>query len=280
MRAHPLFDLITQRLHGGRNLVVLTGAGISAESGIPTFRGDDGFWTRGSRNYRPEELATWATFVAEPEVVWPWYLWRLACCRGSQPNAGHRALVAMDSLLQDQFLRVTQNVDGLHSRAGSPENRTFHIHGNLERMRCADACSTRTWAVPAALRTFSKGDSIQPDDAPHLRCPTCGGWARPHVLWFDECYDERWFRFDSTMRAAAAAEVLVIVGGSGSTNLPIQMATNALNTGALVVELNVAESGFTPYAEASDGGLVTGPSGTTLPQLLAALRESMALHGG
>lgn len=266
-----LFAQIAQRLGSSGNLVALTGAGISAESGIPTFRGDDGFWTRGSRNYRPEELATWRTFAAEPDLVWPWYLWRLAKCRESRPNGGHAALVQVDAAFSDRFVLVTQNVDGLHSRAGSPEDRTFHIHGNLELMRCSKPCSRRTWPVPPALRRFSKGDAIRPDDEPHLRCPRCGAWARPHVLWFDECYDEQWYRYHSSMRAAANADVLLIVGTSGATNLPMQMAAVALQRGAVVVEFNLAPSSFTPYAEASGGGLVVGPAGETLPRLVETL---------
>lgn len=266
-----LFERIAQRIGDGGELVALTGAGISAESGIPTFRGDDGFWTRGSTNYRPEELATWRTFASDPELVWPWYLWRLARCRDAQPNPGHTALVDMDEALGNRFTLVTQNVDGLHSRAGSPEHRSYHIHGNLERMRCSAECNANTWPVPDALRVFAKGDAITPADEPLLRCPSCDAWARPHVLWFDECYDEKWFRYRSSMSAAMAADVLLVVGTSGSTNLPMQMASQALRSKALIVEINLRESAFSDYAVQSGGGLVTGPAGTLLPKLARRL---------
>ena len=266
-----LFRQITDRLGQSGKLVVLTGAGVSAESGIPTFRGDDGFWTMGSRNYRPEELATWSTFAADPELVWPWYLYRLGRCREALPNAGHHALVEMDKLLGDRFLLVTQNVDGLHRLAGSPDARTFHIHGDLERMRCGRDCTQRTWPVPDGLRTFQRGDSIEARDGEYLHCPDCGAVARPHVLWFDESYDETWFRFYSSMAAAKSADVLLIVGTSGATNLPTQMVALARQNGALIVELNLERSAFTAHAEDSGGGLLIGPAGDSLPALLDTL---------
>src|SRR5258707_520163 len=112
------------------NVIVLPGAGVSAESGIPTFRGKDGYWTIGTRDYHPQELATHAAFETMPWDVWAWYLYRRGVCRAAQPNAGHAAIVRWDATLGDRFALVTQNVDGLHPRAGSPPARTFAIHGD------------------------------------------------------------------------------------------------------------------------------------------------------
>lgn len=267
-----LIDAAVARLQEkGGLLVALTGAGISAESGIPTFRGADGFWTRGSTHYQPEELATRAAFVAEPDVVLPWYLWRLGKCRQARPNAGHHAIVAMEHELGARFQLVTQNVDGLHGRAGSDRERAFHIHGELERMRCSAECSRRTWPVPDGLRVFAKGDELEASERPLLECPDCGAWARPHVLWFDEYYDEQWFRFDSTMRAAANATVLLVVGTAGATNLPMQMARLAFTSGALLIEVNLERTPFTAMAERSAGGLIIGRSGEVLPRIAGRL---------
>ncbi|MEM9195817.1 MAG: Sir2 family NAD-dependent protein deacetylase, partial [Myxococcota bacterium] len=116
-------------------VVFLTGAGISAESGIPTFRGEEGYWRVGSQNYHPQEMATRAAFRAMPDEVWAWYLYRRSVCRAADPNAAHRAVADLDSALGDGFLLVTQNVDGLHLRAGSPLERTYQIHGNIDYMR-------------------------------------------------------------------------------------------------------------------------------------------------
>src|SRR6185312_3235449 len=112
-------------------IVVLTGAGVSAESGIPTFRGKEGYWTVGSREYHPQELATHAAFTRMPWDVWAWYLHRRAVCRRAEPNAAHHALARLPCDL------ITQNVDGLHRRAGS---RPYAIHGDIDHMRCADDC--------------------------------------------------------------------------------------------------------------------------------------------
>ena len=121
------------------------------------------------------------------------------------------------------------------------------------------------------LRTFQRGDSIEARDGEYLHCPDCGAVARPHVLWFDESYDEAWFRFYSSMAAAKSADVLLIVGTSGATNLPNQMVALARQNGALIVELNLERSAFTAHAEDSGGGLLIGPAGDALPALLGAL---------
>src|SRR5919205_1139494 len=116
-------------------VIALTGAGISAESGIPTFRGKEGYWVVGPKNYMPLEM-----FERSPEEVWRWYLYRFGVCRGAQPNAGHRALVALERALGDRFHLVTQNIDGLHLRAGATPARTSCIHGDAAFVRCADGC--------------------------------------------------------------------------------------------------------------------------------------------
>src|SRR5512144_3067857 len=126
------------------NVVALTGAGISAESGIPTFRGAEGYWVVGSRNYMPQEMATRAMFERDPAEVWRWYLYRFGVCKDARPNDGHRALAALERALGDAFALVTQNIDGLHVRAGSSRERTFEIHGDAGLVRCADECLVGT----------------------------------------------------------------------------------------------------------------------------------------
>ncbi|NOS74904.1 MAG: RNA polymerase subunit sigma, partial [Methyloglobulus sp.] len=115
----------------GELITVLTGAGVSAESGIPTFRGEEGYWTVGSRNYQPSEIATQAMFQRNPKEVWKWFLYRRGICEDALPNPGHLAIVKMEKLLGSRFRLVTQNVDGLHLRAGSNIDRTYQVHGNL-----------------------------------------------------------------------------------------------------------------------------------------------------
>src|SRR6266540_4378744 len=129
-------------------VVALTGAGISAESGIPTFRGSEGYWVVGSRNYMPQEMATHEMFCRAPEEVWRWYLYRFGVCKYAQPNAGHRALVALDHVLGDRFHLVTQNIDGLHLRTGGTPARTSCIHGDASFVRCAGSCAEGKLALP------------------------------------------------------------------------------------------------------------------------------------
>jgi NAD-dependent deacetylase len=255
--------------------VVVTGAGVSAESGIPTFRGEEGYWTVGSRVYHPQELATHAAFRRMPEEVWRWYLYRLGVCRAAAPNPAHVALVELERALGDRFLLVTQNVDGLHLRAGSSRDRTYQIHGNIHFMRCAGAHGDEVVEIPAEVPGLEPADPL-PDSARELlRCARCEGWARPHVLWFDEYYDEEAYRFESSLRAAAAASVLVTAGTSGNTNLPNQMVAIARRAGALLIDINPEENPFGRVAAAADGRLLRGSASQELPRLLAAVTSAL-----
>ena len=223
----------------GRHLTVLTGAGISAESGIPTFRGKDGFWTVGSREYHPQEMATLQMFQKHPGAVWQWYLYRMGMCRSAEPNNGHRAVAAMESRLGDRFALVTQNVDNLHLRAGNSPRRTFEIHGNVFYTRCAYSCTDRLFPLPGEVRPKAREEAIPPEEMVHLSCPACGGWTRPHVLWFDEAYNEHYFRFESTLRLAMSTDLLMVVGTSGATNLPNQVVQIAHRRGVPILDINV-----------------------------------------
>ena len=237
-----------------KHITVLTGAGISAESGIPTFRGPEGYWTVGSRDYHPQEMATYDMYRRQPDEVWKWYLYRLDVCSNAEPNAGHRALVAMEKQLGDRFSLITQNVDNLHLRAGNSEKRTFQIHGNIRFMRCSDECRMKLYPLPQGLFPRKKNQSLSASDKEHLSCPDCGKRTRPHVLWFDECYDEHYFRFESAMGIAAATDLLIIAGTSGTTTLPNHIATIVSQKGGCIIDINIEESPFSQLAMDSRGG--------------------------
>ena len=271
-----LFEALEKGLHGGQRLTVMSGAGISAESGIPTFRGPEGYWTVGAQVYHPQEMATWAMFERAPDRVWQWYLYRMGVCRRAAPNDGHRAVVRLEKLLSDRFVLITQNVDGLHLRAGSSPERTYQIHGNVFYMRCAQACSTRVYPLPPELPAKMPGESLTADEAGRLRCPRCGGWTRPHVLWFDETYNEVHFRFESALAAAAATGVLIVVGTSGATNLPNQVARTVKTRGGLIIDVNIEANVFTRLALAGGGGFfLRQPSATALPALADAVARAL-----
>jgi NAD-dependent deacetylase len=254
----------------GGNVVVLTGAGVSAESGIPTFRGKEGYWTVGSREYHPQELATHEAFEAMPWDVWAWYLYRRGVCRGAAPNAAHEALVRWDRELGARFALITQNVDGLHRRAGSPEGRMFPIHGDIGLMRCARECCLDRTPIPDAVPALGKGEAVAEAHKALLVCPRCHGLTRPHVLWFDETYDEPRFFFDTSRRLASHARLLVVIGTSAQTNLPWQVVTLAARAGATIVDINVEDNPFGEIASAS-GGTLRGPAAGILPTLVDAL---------
>jgi NAD-dependent deacetylase len=257
---------------GGTGLVlVLTGAGISAESGIPTFRGKEGFWTVGSRNYHPQEMATQEAFRRMPTEVWRWYLWRRSVCRGARPNAGHLALVELERALGDRFRLVTQNVDGLHLRAGNSRARTYQIHGNIDFMRCARTCTIELDPIPDAFDLREKDTPLGDDERARLRCPRCGGPSRPHVLWFDEYYDEPLFMAESAMAAARRADLLVVVGTAGATNLPLQIAAMVTRCLRPIVDINPEDNPFAQLAAENDGFVVRGTAVEQLPPIVAAI---------
>jgi NAD-dependent deacetylase len=257
-------------------VTVLTGAGISAASGIPTFRGPEGYWTVGAREYTPQQMATRAMFSRAPEHVWSWYLHRLGVCRAAEPNVAHLAIVDLERALGDRFLLITQNVDGLHLRAGTTPARTYAVHGELEWVRCARPCADARRPMPAAVAVGRRGEGLTDDDRRALTCPRCGAWLRPHVLWFDESYDEPLFRFDSALRAAANTSLLLTVGTSGATTLPALVAQRAAGAGATLLDVNPVDNPFAQLARRSGGTATTMPATAAVPAL--AERITRAAH--
>lgn len=267
-----LKELLDRGLEGEGPIVLLTGAGISAESGIPTFRGEDGYWTVGSENYHPTEMATRAAFTRMPDEVWRWYLYRRSICRRADPNPAHLACADLEEALGDRFLLLTQNVDGLHLRAGNGLERTYQIHGNIDYLRCGDD--------PASLRPipleigvgWTRDTPFTEEARALLSCCDGGRLSRPHVLWFDECYDEALFRFQSSITAAAAASLLIVIGTSGSTNLPMQVGAIVARRGAPMIVINRDPSPFSRFAEESGAGFfVQGKAGDHLPPMVEYL---------
>jgi len=265
-----LRQTLSRLITGGGRVLALTGAGISAESGIPTFRGPEGYWRVGSRNYRPEELATFAAFSQMPDEIWGWYLHRRSLCYGAQPNSAHLALAHLERELAERFVLVTQNVDGLHLRAGNSRERSYEIHGNLDFTRCSAECGAGIRSLPAGLGTDWPKDLIPTGaDQKYLCCRDCGAWLRPHVLWFDECYDEEHYRWQSSMAAVETADLLLVIGTSGATNLPMQIVQGASRRKIPILVVNADPSPFAAIAEASEFGVfLQGPAGTWLPPLV------------
>jgi NAD-dependent deacetylase len=259
-------------------VTVLTGAGISAASGIPTFRGPEGYWTVGAQEFTPQQLATRAMFARAPDDVWAWYLYRLGVCRTAEPNAAHHAVVRLEQALGDRFLLITQNVDGLHLRAGNTPQRTFPVHGEIEWARCAADCTIDRVPIPEDVATKQRGEPLTDDDRAALRCTGCGARLRPHVLWFDETYDEPRFHFDSALRAAAETALLVIVGTSGTTTLPALVAERAAATGATIVDVNPENNPFGDLAERTGGAVIRRPATDALPDLVDLVGTRHARH--
>ncbi|HSJ05439.1 MAG TPA: NAD-dependent deacylase [Longimicrobiales bacterium] len=227
-------------LSTARHIVALTGAGISKDSGLPTFReAQTGLWAR----YRPEDLATPEAFARQPDVVWRWYAWRRSLVEAAVPNAGHVALAAMQRAAA-AFTLVTQNVDGLHRRAGSTD--AIELHGDITRIRCS-ACGL-------VHRRHGPGEPP--------RCDACGGHLRPDVVWFGEMLPE-----DALRRATAAAvgcDVLLSVGTSGVVYPAAGLVGIAARSGAVIIVVNPE-----PDAGVPDAIHLRGSASDVLPGLVA-----------
>lgn len=236
-------DAVRERVAAAERLAVLTGAGMSAESGVPTFRGPEGLW----RNFRAEELATPEAFARDPVLVWEWYDWRRGIIANCRPNPGHTALAELERR-GGGFTLVTQNVDGLHEAAGSRD--PVEMHGNIWKVRCT-ACGrvSEDRRVPIPILPT---------------CNDCGAVLRPHIVWFGESLDP-----DVMERAVGAfehADVALIVGTSGVVQPAASLAGLAKRFGAYVVEVN---PDATPVSGLVDVAL-KGKAGEVLPRLVPA----------
>ena len=255
--------------HSDQQLTVLTGAGVSAESNIPTFRGHEGYWTIGSREYHPQEMATFRMFTEKPYEVWKWYLYRKNICQKAEPNPGHVAIAQMETLFKNRFTLITQNVDGLHIRAGNTIKRTFQIHGNISFMRCVNECASKIFPLPENLCGKEKGSDLTDDEKKLLRCQDCGSFTRPHVLWFDEAYNETYYSYQNALNTAEKTELLLIVGTSGATNLPNQVATLVHHNKGMIIDINIEPNTFTNLAlSAEKGYFIKQQSSVALPSIL------------
>lgn len=234
---------LADALRGATSVAVLTGAGISAESGVPTFRdAQTGLW----QSYRPEDLATPEAFARDPGLVWRWYAWRRELVGGVEPNAGHRALAEMER--RDlRFTIATQNVDGLHRRAGN--RNVLELHGDISRTICS---RERVAVDPEGL-----------EGKPPL-CPECGSYLRPDVVWFGEALPFE--PFETAQEAARESEVFLSVGTSGLVQPAASLPQAALSGGATVVEVNPEPTPLTPHTDYA----LQSPAGEALPALLAA----------
>ena len=234
------------KISNASGIVVLTGAGISAESGIPTFRGEEGLW----QNYRPEELATPEAFQNDPKLVWEWYEWRRNIVKRAKPNPGHYALAELQ-FEKPNFTLITQNVDGLHQMSGS--RNIIEMHGNLWQIRCTKC-----------------GDIKEDHEVPlpelPPKCATCDGTGRPNVVWFNEIIPME--VIDRALSAIEKCDVMLIVGTSGVVEPAASMGLVAKQTGKCVIEINLD---VTPSSSLYDI-TIHGKSGDILPLLYTTER--------
>jgi NAD-dependent deacetylase len=235
-------DAVRKWLQQASSVAVLTGAGVSAESGVPTFRGNNGLW----KQRRPEDLATPGAFTRDPKLVWEWYDWRRSVLAEAKPNPGHYALADLEKRVAN-FTLITQNVDGLHELAGS--RNVLRLHGSIWRVRCL-ACRQERF------------DRRIPFPEIPPKCE-CGGTLRPAVVWFGEALPQEVWQ--AAENAARSAELFLVIGTSAVVYPAAGLAQIAKSSGARVVEINIAETQLSDQIDR----FLQGPSGELLPQLIA-----------
>jgi NAD-dependent protein deacetylase/lipoamidase len=250
MSMGPAAEAVSQAvdiLDAASSLVVLTGAGVSAESGVPTFRASDGLWYE----HRVEDVATPRAFHRDPELVWDFYNARRQNLAEVEPNAGHHALAELERRFQ-RFTLVTQNIDGLHRLAGS--RNVLEVHGNLWQVRCT------------GCETVLDKTRVELDPLPH--CEDCGRMLRPNVVWFEEELPaDVW---QAASEAVDACACLMVVGTSAVVYPVAGLVWHAKHCGAKVIEVNLEVTDATAVADVS----VLGPSGQTLPLIVQRLSEN------
>ncbi len=237
--------IFLEKLEEADRIVFFTGAGISAESGISTFRGVDGLWNK----LKPEELANFNAFLKNPDRVWEWYQYRRKIINESAPNPAHKTIAEFEKYF-DEVSVVTQNIDNLHRRAGSKE--VFELHGNIERNYCVE-CEAPYY------------DGEETDSVP--RCKVCGGLVRPDVVWFGEMLPQDVFAEGE--RRAAQSDICFVVGTSAVVYPAAYIPITAKERGSYIVELNIEETEMTRVANYS----IIGKAGEILPKLLEEVKK-------
>jgi NAD-dependent deacetylase len=243
-------EKLLQRLKDAENVAVLTGAGVSAESGVPTFRDPGGIWEK----FRPEQLANFEAFMNDPDFVWSWYQHRREIMREVKPNKGHIVLAEMEQVFP-KFELITQNIDNLHFRAGS--KKIIELHGNIERNFCMKC------------RTFY--EEIDLSEKKVLKCEKCGGLIRPDVVWFGEMLPMNELR--NAEESAANADVFFTIGTSAEVYPAAMLPIIAKRAGAYVVEINTKPTAIS--AELDE--ILTGKSGEILAELITEMKSTRNL---
>ena len=245
-------DRLVSRLRNASVVTAFIGAGISAESGVPTFRGDEGLW----KKFKPQELANFDAFIRNPDLVWAWYKQRRQVISSIQPNSGHYALAQMQNHHQ-QFSVITQNIDNLHQRAGS--KIVHELHGNIERNYCID-CG----------KFFTNEKILQEDQIP--RCTSCHGLIRPDVVWFGELLPEE--AWNASVAIAERADVFFSIGTSAEVYPAASLPMIAKQFGGYLVEVNTEPTELSRKADE----VILGKSGEILPRLLEACYQVTIDH--
>ncbi|GAB1419932.1 NAD-dependent deacylase [Anaerolineales bacterium] len=249
-----IYDKCARLIKDARHVVITTGAGVSQESGIPTFRDAlDGLWER----YDPTELATPAAFEKNPKLVWDCYQYRRQLIHQSQPNAGHFAISALQAQHPDLVI-ITQNIDSLHELAGS--KGLIHLHGSIDEYRCSANCQGRQVLIDL--------DSLPDKTASPPKCPNCGQYVRPNIVWFGESLQEN--KIHTAYDASAACNLMIVIGTSGQVQPAASLPMLAKQAGAKLIEINPQPTPINALADI----IISERSGHAMPAIVEAFQNA------
>jgi NAD-dependent deacetylase len=246
------YSSLSKFLKNAKKISVLTGSGISAESGIPTFRGKQGLW----KQFRAEELATPQAFAHNPAMVWEWYDWRRSIIADKKPNPGHKVLAEWEAIFPE-FTLITQNIDGLHQKSGL--KNVIELHGNIWKLRCVDEGTIVENYKPRL-------EEIPP------HCPQCGALLRPHVVWFGETLDMNLLQ--TAIKQAAESDAILVIGTSAVVYPAASIPYSAAESGARIAEINLEQTPLSSFADWS----FQGKAGDILPEINRHLHSSSGFH--
>ncbi len=242
-----MYEEIISEIKKSKNVVALTGSGVSAESGIPTFRGKNGLW----KNFRAEELATPHAFSQNPKLVWEWYDWRRGIIAPVKPNPAHKVLALWEKEFPEFYL-ITQNIDGLHQKAGS--KRIIELHGNIWQVKCTQE------------GTVSFNFEVPLKEIPPI-CPNCQSLLRPNVVWFGESLDQS--KLNQAIRLSTECDIMFVIGTSAVVQPAASLPYFALREGAVVIEINIEPTPLTSQVNY----FLQGKAGEILPELNGKIKR-------
>lgn len=266
-----IIDIIKEKLAGKRKITFYVGAGLLNGSGIPTFKGDGAYWTKGMEYARAEDMATIEFFNQNPEIAWGWFLDRLQLCNFSKPNEGHEIIEKFNHLFPERFNLISQNYCGLHDELNIEKEKIHLVHGDMNKMRCVNNCKNVLYDLPEKLkyRKHKKGE-LSSSELELIKCANCGGIYRPNVLMIDEKSNEKYYKLITAQSIIKKSALIFIIGVKGNSRISHKIIDLSNKNSSLVINIDPRSNLLTYYMRS--GCWITGKVERVLPEIFNQLK--------